>query len=189
MTLLVLASQSPRRRELLSQIDVAHEVIHVDVDETPHQGESPQNYVQRITLAKARAGHEQMPDRPILAADTCVVIKNRILGKPEDEEHAVHMLKQLSGTTHQVLTGVALFHAGAEHYQLNHNEVRFCTISTVQARHYWATGEPADKAGGYAVQGRGALFIEYISGSYSGIMGLPLFETGQLLAKAGLLRV
>ncbi|WP_456379834.1 Maf family protein [Thiolapillus sp.] len=180
--MIILASQSPRRRELLAQIGVAHEVIAAEVDETPLAGEPALEYVRRITLAKAQAGCKLAPAMPVLAADTCVVAEGAILGKPEDEEHAVQMLQLLSATTHQVYTGVALLHDGHEHYQLNSSQVRFRVISEAEARRYWATGEPADKAGGYAVQGRGALFIEHISGSYSGIMGLPLYETGQLLA-------
>ncbi len=180
--MIVLASQSPRRRELLDQIGVAHEVIAVEVDETPFEAEPALEYVQRITLDKARAGCRLTPAMPVLAADTCVVVNDAILGKPEDEEHAVHMLQLLSATTHQVHTGIALLHDGREYYRLSSSQVCFRTISEAEARDYWATGEPADKAGAYAIQGRGALFIEHISGSYSGIMGLPLYETGQLLA-------
>ncbi len=187
--MILLASQSPRRRELLNQIGVAHQVISVDVDETPLESEAPLDYVRRIALDKAAAGHELASDSPVLAADTCVVVNDVILGKPDDEEHAIRMLRQLSGATHEVHTGVALIHDGRQHYRLSSSQVRFRHISTAQARRYWATGEPADKAGAYAVQGLGALFIEHISGSYSGVMGLPLFETGQLLAKAGLLTV
>lgn len=187
--MILLASQSPRRRELLNQIGITHEVIAVDVDETPLENESPREYVRRITLAKATAGHELTPGDPVLAADTCVVVNGSILGKPHDEEHAIRMLRLLSGTTHRVHTGVALFHHEQQHYRLSSSEVRFCHISEAQARRYWATGEPVDKAGAYAVQGRGALFIEHISGSYSGIMGLPLYETGQILTNAGLLAV
>lgn len=187
--MILLASQSPRRRELLNQIGIAHDVIAVDVDETRLENEPPEDYVRRITLTKAAAGHELAPRLPVLAADTCVVVNGSIFGKPKDEEHAIRMLRQLSGATHQVHTGVILFHDGRQHYRLSSSEVRFCHISAAQARRYWATGEPADKAGAYAIQGLGALFIEHISGSYSGIMGLPLYETGQILANAGLLAV
>ncbi|WP_456415671.1 Maf family protein [Thiolapillus sp.] len=180
--MIVLASQSPRRRELLNQIGVAHEVAAVEVDETPLHGEPALEYVQRITLAKARAGQQLAPALPVLAADTCVVVNDVILGKPEDEAHAVQMLQLLSAATHQVYTGVALAQDGETRYRLSRSQVRFRTVSEAEARRYWATGEPAGKAGGYAIQGRGALFIEHISGSYSGIMGLPLYETGQLLA-------
>lgn len=187
--MIILASQSPRRRELLDQIGVTYEVISVDVDEKPQDKEAAPDYVRRITLDKALAGHKLAPAMPILAADTCVVVSDKILGKPENQAHAVEMLLQLSATTHQVLTGVALVHKDLQDYRLSSSQVRFCTLTEAQARRYWATGEPADKAGAYAVQGRGALFIEHISGSYSGIMGLPLYETGQILANAGLLAV
>jgi len=187
--MILLASQSPRRRELLKQIGVAHEVVSVRVDETPLEGETPANYVRRITLAKAAAGQDLYQAHPVLAADTCVIVNNLILGKPADAEDAVRILLQLSDTTHQVLTGVALLHDRARHYLLSRSEVRFCAITEAMARRYWATGEPADKAGAYAIQGYGALFIQHISGSYSGIMGLPLYETGQILANAGLLAV
>ncbi len=180
--MIVLASQSPQRQALLNQIGVAHEVVAVDVDETPLDMEPALEYVQRITLAKVWAGQQLAPALPVLAADTCVVVNDAILGKPEDEEHAVRILQLLSATTHQVYTGIALTQDGKAHYRLSNSQVRFRAISEVEARRYWATGEPADKAGGYAIQGRGALFIEHISGSYSGIMGLPLYETGQLLA-------
>jgi septum formation protein len=181
--MIYLASQSPRRRELLNQIAVTHEVLKVQADETPLGGEPAQDYVYRVTLAKAQAGADLKPDQPILAADTCVIIDEKILGKPEDMTHALHMLGLLSGRTHQVLTGVALIHAGKQHYRLSTSQVRFRTIAADEARRYWESGEPCGKAGGYAIQGLGALFIEQISGSYSGIMGLPLFETGQLLGK------
>ena len=180
--MIILASQSPRRRELLDQIGVAHDVVAVAMDETPLEAEPPLEYVQRITLAKVRAGGRLAPAMPVLAADTCVVTSGAILGKPENEKHGVEMLLLLSASTHQVYTGIALTHNGREHYLLSSSQVRFRTISETEARDYWATGEPADKAGAYAIQGRGALFIEHISGSYSGIMGLPLYETGQLLA-------
>ncbi len=187
--MIILASQSPRRRELLDQIGVAHRAVPVQVDETPRPGEAPDAFVQRVTLDKVRAGHELHPDQAVLAADTCVVLDEHLLGKPRDEEHAVDMLLTLAGRGHEVLTGVALICSQGESYRLSRSQVRFRPISEAEARRYWATGEPADKAGSYAVQGRGALFIEHIAGSYSGIMGLPLFETGELLAEAGLLRV
>lgn len=187
--MIVLASRSPRRHELLAQIGVTHEVLPVDVDESPHSGEEPASYVRRVTLEKASAARLQVPDRPILAADTAVILDRKPLGKPRDEAHALAMLMGLSGRTHQVMSGVALLHGKASRYRLSISEVTFSTLSEQQARRYWASGEPHDKAGGYAIQGRAALFIERISGSYSGIMGLPLFETGQLLAEAGLLAV
>jgi septum formation protein len=180
-----LASQSPRRRELLAQIGIRHDVIAVEVDETPRAGEAPAEYVLRLALAKARAGHSLHPDRPVLGADTAVVQDDRILGKPLDRQDAAAMLAQLSGREHRVLTAVALV-GDREETRLSVSRVRFRPIDAAEAAAYWETGEPADKAGGYAVQGLGALFVESIGGSYSGVMGLPLFETGELLRRAGI---
>ena len=187
--MILLASRSPRRRELLGQIGVQHEAMPVNVDETWHPGEPAETYVRRITLAKAERARQLRPDLPALAADTAVVLADRPFGKPRDEAHAVKMLLALSGRTHLVMSGVALATAQKRAYRLSTSRVTFAAISREQARRYWATGEPIDKAGGYAIQGRAALFIRHIAGSYSGIMGLPLFETGQLLAEAGLLEV
>ena len=180
-----LASQSPRRRELLAQIGIRHDVIAVEVDETPRAGEAPAEYVLRLALAKARAGHGLRPDRPVLGADTAVVQDDRILGKPLDRQDAAAMLAQLSGREHRVLTAVALV-GDREETRLSVSRVRLRPIDAAEAAAYWETGEPADKAGGYAVQGLGALFVESIGGSYSGVMGLPLFETGELLRRAGI---
>ena len=187
--MIILASQSPRRRELLLQIGVEHLVSPVDIHEIPLAHEAPETFVRRITLEKARAGHARHPGHPVLAADTCVVLSDRMLGKPKDQQDAVEMLQALSGRVHEVFSGVALIADGDENYRLSRSQVRFRPITEAEARRYWATGEPADKAGGYAIQGLGALFVEHIAGSYSGIMGLPLFETGELLAEAGLLKV
>jgi septum formation protein len=180
-----LASQSPRRRELLAQIHVRHDVLPVAVDETPRAGEAPAEYVLRLALTKARAGHRLRPDRPVLGADTAVVVDDRILGKPRDRQDAAAMLAQLSGREHRVLTAVALV-GEREETRLSVSHVRFRPIDAAESAAYWATGEPADKAGGYAVQGLGAVFVESIVGSYSGVMGLPLFETGELLRRAGI---
>jgi len=187
--MILLASQSPRRRELLAQIGVQHQVMPVDVDERWIAGEAADAYVRRVTLAKAEKARRLRPKLPVLAADTAVVLDGRPLGKPRDRDHAVEMLLALSGRTHEVMSGVALATGKGTRYRLSTSRVTFNTLSEVQARRYWETGEPADKAGGYAVQGRAALFIRRIAGSYSGIMGLPLYETGQLLAEAGLLDV
>ena len=186
--MIYLASQSPRRRELLAQIGVEHEVIRVEVDETPRPGEAPAEYVLRLALAKARAGREALggqPDRPVLAADTSVVLGNRILGKPRDRDHALEMLGKLGGHEHRVLTGVAL--AGREEQtRLSVSHVHFRSISPEEAAAYWASGEPADKAGGYAIQGLAAQFVSELQGSYSGVMGLPLYETAEMLRREGL---
>jgi septum formation protein len=182
---IVLASQSPRRRSLLDQIGVAHEALPVDVDETAHPGEVPAEYVLRLALAKARAGRALRPWLPVLGADTAVVIDDAILGKPTDRADALAMLARLSGREHRVLTAVALV-GGREESRLSVSHVRFRTIAPAEADAYWATGEPADKAGGYAVQGIGAVFVEQLTGSYSGVMGLPLYETVELLRRAGI---
>lgn len=183
--MLILASASPRRAELLRQIDVAFDTVVADIDEKALPNEAPLAYVQRMAREKALAVARTMPDRPVLGADTSVVLGARILGKPEGRAQAIDMLMALSGQTHQVITAVALC---ADTLQQVHSlsQVRFRSISRTEAEAYWATGEPADKAGSYAVQGRAAVFIEHIEGSYSGIMGLPLFETAQLLASVGL---
>lgn len=185
-----LASNSPRRRELLAQIAVRFRVIALSLDETPLPGEAPDDYVRRVALEKARAGRELVAGRsgsdlPVLAADTAVVVDERVLGKPRDREDALAMLRLLSGRGHRVLSAVALVGAD-EAVALSVSEVRFRSIGEAEARAYWETGEPADKAGGYAIQGLGALFVEHLSGSYSGVMGLPLFETAELLRAAGI---
>jgi len=180
-----LASQSPRRRALLQQIGIRHAVVDVAVDETPLPREAPAEYVLRLALAKARAGHALRPERPVLGADTAVVIDDEVLGKPADRADAIAMLDRLAGREHRVLTAVALV-GEREETRLSVSHVRFRPVAAGEAEAYWATGEPADKAGGYAVQGLGALFVESLSGSYSGVMGLPLFETGELLRRAGI---
>jgi len=183
--LVCLASRSPRRRELLEQIGVPHLVATPDIDEAVLSGESAADYVVRIARCKARAVRLQGTGLPVLSADTIVVIDERIHGKPADEQEGVAMLARLSGRTHQVLTAVALAAAGGVTHRLSTSEVRFRRLTAAECLAYWRTGEPRDKAGGYAVQGRGAVFIEHLSGSYSGVMGLPLFETAQLLTAAG----
>ena len=185
--LLTLASVSPRRRELLGQIGVAYLVSAADIDETVRPGEAPADYVVRMACAKARAVHERDTRPPVLAADTIVVIDGLILGKPRDQADGMAMLGRLSGRTHQVLTAVALATAGGIALRVSTSEVRLRALTPAECAAYWESGEPRDKAGGYAIQGRGALFIEHLSGSFSGVMGLPLYETGQLLAAAGVL--
>jgi septum formation protein len=184
--LLCLASGSPRRRELLDQLAVPHVLAVPNIDEAVVTGESAVDYVVRMARAKARIVHPHGAGLPVLAADTIVLIDEHICGKPADAEDGIAMLLQLSGRTHQVLTAVALAAAGDVHYRLSRSEVRFRHLSLAEAIAYWNTGEPRDKAGGYAVQGHGAVFVEHLSGSYSGVMGLPLFETAELLAGAGM---
>ena len=183
--LLCLASASPRRRELLGQLGVPHVVAVPNIDEVVLAGESAADYVVRMARAKARIGHPHGAELPVLAADTTVLIEERIYGKPASAEDGIGMLLQLSGRSHEVLTAVALAAAGEVSHRLSRSEVRFRHLSLAEAIAYWNTGEPHDKAGSYAVQGHGAVFVEHLSGSYSGVMGLPLFETAELLAAAG----
>ncbi|UTW14013.1 Maf family protein [Marinobacterium rhizophilum] len=186
MTTLILASASPRRRELLTQIGVAFEVCAPGLSEQHRAGETPQCYVRRLALEKARAGFEQGGACcPALGSDTAVICDDEILGKPRDEADAVRMLMLLSGRRHQVLTGVALVDAERSETRVVTTEVEFRVLSEAQCRRYWASGEPRDKAGAYAIQGLGAVFVTAISGSYSSVVGLPLAETAQLLAQFG----
>jgi nucleoside triphosphate pyrophosphatase len=183
-----LASGSPRRRELLQQIGVSFRVVGTAVDEAVRMTETPRAYVLRLATAKADAGWERSRDAtdiPVLAADTAVVLDGKILGKPADRQDAEDMLRQLSGRTHEVLTAIALRTAGGVQSRISRSEVTFRTIAAGEAQVYWETGEPHDKAGAYAIQGRAAIFVADLRGSYSGVMGLPLFETAELLAEAG----
>lgn len=191
-----LASQSPRRRELLKQIGINFEMLlmrsdprrNLEVDETQHPDEQPENYVRRVSQAKAEAGYDvlklrNLPQFPVLAADTTVTLDSKIFGKPDSAEQAAEMLRQLSGREHHVLSAVAI--ALEEHVEvaLSTSTVRFVTLSEERIRRYLLTREYTDKAGGYAIQGQAGAFIEHLSGSYSGVMGLPLFETVQLLQR------
>lgn len=191
-----LASRSVRRRELLKQIGVSFELLllredprrGVDVDETSLAGEQPEDYVLRIARAKAQTAAERVPvrhlrERPVLAADTTVVLNNEIIGKPRDAEHAAHILAALAGHEHKVYTAVAVALKERVEGRLSASSVRFRELSAAEIRRYIATGEPYDKAGAYAIQGRGAAFVTWIEGSYSGIVGLPLAETAELLQK------
>jgi len=183
-----LASNSLRRRELLAQIGVRFGVIAVDLHEQPLPGEAPEDYVLRVALEKAVAGRALIGSAypaPVLAADTAVVIEERILGKPKDRADAAAMMRLLSGRTHRVLSAVCLVN-DRQRQALSVSEVSFRAVSARETQAYWATGEPADKAGGYGIQGRGALFVRELRGSYSGVVGLPLYETAQLLSAAGI---
>ncbi len=189
---LYLASRSPRRRELLHQMGVDFETLigEVEVDETPQAGEPAAAYVERVTRAKAEYGEKIIKDRhllvhPILAADTTLELDGEIIGKPIDARDAEHILQRLSGRTHRVLTGVAVHAPGRTEFVLSVSEVRFRVIEMDEIRHYVLTGEPMDKAGAYGIQGRAGLFVAHIAGSYTGIMGLPLCETGELLKGFG----
>jgi septum formation protein len=194
-----LASKSPRRRELLRQIGIEFELLLLrdhtprgpEVTEEVLPNEKAADYVARVAREKAECSHHTMlwrklPVRPVLAADTTVVLDEKILGKPANLNEAVDMLTALSGRTHQVMTSVAVKYLDEVWQITQKSDVAFTTLSDDMIRAYCATQEPYDKAGGYAIQGVGALFVQEIAGSYSGIMGLPLFETAELLRKAGL---
>jgi septum formation protein len=187
-----LASASPRRSELLRQIGVAFEIQPADVDEQPLAGESPEDYVLRLAAAKADAVWDSAPvqsrPQPVLAADTAVVVDGRVLGKPADVAAALGMLELLSGRSHTVLTGVAVRENNDCEHSLCASEVRFRATTAAERAAYCATGEPLDKAGAYGIQGFGAIFVEQLHGSYSAVMGLPLFETAALLGRFGLPR-
>ena len=194
---LYLASQSPRRRQLLEHWGVRCELLlpdpHEDAEaiEVVRPNEAPATYVKRVTRLKLQHAVERLqrrglPAGPVLCADTTVALGRQILGKPESPEHAAATLRALSGREHQVLTAVALWHQGRIHQGLSRSKVRFAELSEAQIAHYVASGEPMGKAGAYGIQGLAGLLIESISGSYTGIMGLPAHETAQLLASAGI---
>ncbi len=194
-----LASRSPRRRELLRQIGVQFDLLVFrsgergedhDVDETALPDESVEHYVERLALSKADAGFRrlrwrQLLPRPVLAADTAIALDDRIIGKPSSQDDARSILTMLSGRSHRVLTAVAMCDGTRTRSLVSASEVRFRTLTDIEIRRYVASGEPMDKAGAYAIQGHAAIFIDEITGSYSGIMGLPLFETAQLLETFG----
>ena len=186
-TIIMLASSSPRRSELLTQIGVRYEVRHVDIDESVGEDESATEYVVRMSLEKARRGHQAAEQRYItIGADTCIECDGEILGKPEDEKDAARLLTKLSGREHTVHSAVTVVSEQTEMTELCSSVVCFVKMeqSTIDA--YIATGEPLDKAGAYAIQGQAAQFITKLEGSYSSVMGLPLFETARLLRKCGI---
>ena len=182
-----LASKSPRRAELLQQIGVSFEAVDVDVLEDRQVNESARDFVQRLATDKASAGW-QASDKscPVLGADTVVVLDDEILGKPASQADAENMLASLSGREHTVMTAIALVNAEQLLTRLNCSQVSFREITEIEIKNYVASGEPLDKAGAYAIQGQAAVFIEHLQGSYSGVMGLPLFETADLLRKFGI---
>ncbi len=189
-----LASQSPRRRELLKQIGVHFEPLllrnEAGVDETPHDGEPPVDYVMRICRDKAHAGHDaltlrNLPAQPILVADTTVTLDGKIIGKPENNEHAAAILRMLSGRQHQVLTAVAVAFGTRLEMRLSTTTITFDTLSEERIHRYLLTGEAHDKAGAYGIQGHAGAFVKHIDGSYTGVMGLPLYETVELLKLSG----
>ncbi|HJP99715.1 MAG TPA: Maf family protein [Rhodanobacteraceae bacterium] len=186
--MLYLASQSPRRRELLAQLGVRFELVDVDVPEVRARDEAPRAYVERVAREKALAGSEQCaardPSAVVLGADTEVVLDGRVFGKPRDEADAAAMLHALSGRTHRVVSVVCCAHRAKAETAVCESEVTFAALDDAAIASYVATGEPFGKAGGYAIQGMAAAFISRLSGSYSGVMGLPLFETAGLLRAA-----
>jgi septum formation protein len=183
-----LASASPRRSALLRQIFVPHQILIANIDESRLADESPAEYVVRLARAKAQRIWERLqPEarRPVLAADTTVALGTEIFGKPVDRAAGIAMLQRLAGRAHHVYTAVALSHANGLEHALSISEVSFRALTEADCQAYWNSGEPQDKAGGYAVQGLAAAFITQVSGSYSGVMGLPLAETTQLLQRIG----
>ena len=188
--MIYLASQSPRRAELLHQIGVEFSVRVADIDESGLPAESPETYVRRIAAAKARAVFERLDQaghvKPILAADTTIALDGDIIGKPAGRDDCCRILRQLSGREHEVLSAVALLHGDRLELRLNRSRVWFRRIESRELDAYCATTEPMDKAGAYAIQGKAAIFIERLEGSYSGVMGLPLCETAELLGEAGI---
>jgi len=196
VTFIYLASQSPRRAQLLNQLGVKHALLLADAGEDAEAlevvlpNEAPATYVQRVTALKLDAAVERLrqrrlADAPVLCADTTVALGRTILGKPADEQDAARMLRQLSGRTHRVLTAVALQQGAHRHAALSVSRVRFAPMTEAQVARYVASGDPLGKAGAYAIQGAAAGFVAHISGSHSGIMGLPMFETAQLLRAIG----
>lgn len=186
-----LASQSPRRRQLLESIGLEFAVLAPEIDERVLDHELPEGAVERLAMEKAAAGaamvrRETRPVHPVMAADTVVVIDDQVLGKPLDAEHAFTMLERLSGRTHRVLTAVALQDGEELAHRLSESRVTMKPLARWEMERYWATGEPVDKAGGYAVQGIGSGFVARLEGSYSGVVGLPMYETRELLATAGI---
>jgi septum formation protein len=187
----VLASASERRSLLLNQIGVRHHCAAANIDESPRPGELPRVYVERLAEGKALAvvrALDGRPDCPVLAADTAVALDRKIFGKPADEADCVGMLMALAGRTHEVLTTIALWYEGGLNTASSTSYVTFREIGEQECRRYWGSGEPAGKAGAYAIQGLGAVFVARLEGSYSCVMGLPLFETAALLDAAGVRR-
>ncbi len=191
MSKIYLASASQRRRKLLQQLGIGFDVIVPAVSELQRQGESPMEYVQRLAAEKAydvqrRVEEQALPLRPVLGADTCVVLDGAVFGKPRDQGEGEAMLRRLSGRTHTVLTAVTVLHDGAQQTVMDASQVTFRRLDAAEIADYWETGEPADKAGAYALQGRAAAFVSRIEGSYSSVVGLPLYHVAAMLAKIGI---
>ena len=191
-----LASQSPRRRALIEQLGIRYQALAVEVDESPLPGEAATDFVMRLAAEKAYAGWRIVADQsvPVVGADTCIVLDQQIVGKPVDREQGIELLKSYSGRAHLVVTGIAIVGpesgkrgaAVVHHARVNRSIVTFRAISDRECEQYWQTGEPKGKAGGYAIQGKAAAFIEKLEGSYSGVMGLPLCEFAELISLFGI---
>ena len=188
-----LASSSPRRQQLLDQIKVRYLLLAPQINETPRPQEPPVDYALRIAIEKARTGRKlqqeatpSIPYLPVLGADTVVTSDNNIFGKPKNREDSLNMLEQLSGKSHDVISAIALITRNKEYTAVCTSSVTFRHTTPEEREQYWLSGEPEDKAGSYAIQGTGAVFISNISGSYSGVMGLPLFETAKILQESGI---
>ncbi len=192
MKKLILASQSPRRKALLSQLGYRFSTQVAAIDETPLFNESPKDYVLRLAEQKARAIFQILPKQEqkstvVLGSDTCVINDGNILGKPDDEAQSIIMLEQLSGSTHQVFTSIAAINNKSIIHEVVSTEVDYKPLTLDAIKRYWQTGEPHDKAGSYAIQGIGGQFVTKINGSYSAVVGLPLYETSQMLATLGII--
>ena len=188
--MIYLASQSPRRRQLLAQMGVPFEAFSVDIDEAQLAEERAEQLVARLALAKAREGQRRLQERGVerplvLGSDTEVVLDDEALGKPQNQQHAAAMLKQLAGRSHRVLCAVALVQGEREWVETVENTVHMAALSEAEIERYWQTGEPIGKAGGYGIQGAAAAFIRHLEGSYSAVMGLPLYQTAELLRQVG----
>ena len=186
---IILASTSPRRRQLLSQLGLEFTVAVQDIDEIQHPGEVPIDFVRRMAVEKVQAAQAALTDEAtslVIGGDTVVVFKGSVLGQPEDKEDGLRMLRLLSGKAHFVLTAVAVATLDKKRVSVSENKVRICRISEQEAEAYWQSREPVDKAGAYGIQGLGAVFVKTLHGSYSGVMGLPLYETAKLLSEFGI---
>lgn len=182
-TSLILASSSPRRKQLLAQIGLQFDCYAPETDETWQAGECPADYVARLASSKAQTVLAKFPQATIIAADTSLDLDGQVVGKPENKQHAFEIWQRLSGRAHEVLTGVSVARGTSQYTQVIRTEVHLQPLSTAEMERYWATGEPQDKAGAYAIQGFAAQYVQHIVGSYSNVVGLPLYETVQLLQR------
>ena len=186
---IILASTSPRRRQLLSQLGLEFTVAVQDIDEIQHPGEVPIDFVRRMAIEKVQAAQAELTDEAtslVIGGDTVVIFKGSVLGQPEDKEDGLRMLRLLSGKAHSVLTAVVVATLDKKRVSVSESKVKICRISEQEAEAYWQSREPVDKAGAYGIQGLGAVFVKTLTGSYSGVMGLTLYETAKLLSEFGI---